>query len=86
MLDGCPFMAHVANLDRKHFVCGGLSMISNFPTPRSSQGRGSGQQVVDYARSILQNLKEYIHLFWLQKGEHKRVVNSNNKAKLTTVN
>ena len=32
-------------------VCGGLSMISNFPTPRSSHGRGSGQQVVDYALS-----------------------------------
>ena len=40
-------------------LCGGLSMISNFPTPRSSQGRGPGEQVVDYALSILQNLKEY---------------------------
>ena len=63
-------------------------MISNFPTPSSSQGRGPGQQVVDYALSILLSIlqKNIIHLFWLQKGEHKRVVNSNNKAKLTTVN
>ena len=48
-------------------------------SPKSSQGRGSREQAVDYA-PLIQSI------YLVPNGKHKRVVDSYKKAKVTTVN